>query len=203
MALLSPQIYGELTAARVAGGFPFPGIQFDQLALGVSLAVTGWAIGQPQNVLLVGVSGGAIGGGVVVPVTSKIFIPPGIGVPIMQVAFAGAGMVGPLGVAMASVMAIGLTNAFTKYAQYGGPVAGVGVGQDAAKIVSANAKSLVPILVSTCTGTLLGGGPMLQQFATGLANGLSGILLTGVGTGTVAGIPGPVPSAGASLCVLV
>tara|TARA_Y100000310_G_scaffold241573_1_gene245595 strand:+ start:1241 stop:1846 length:606 start_codon:yes stop_codon:yes gene_type:complete len=201
MALIPPVIFSELQQARAASPFPFSGFQFDQLALGVSIAVSGWAIGQPQNVALTGVAAGAVGGGAVVPVTTKVFVVPNP--PVMIAAFAGAGFVGPLGIALATVMAVGLGNAFSKNAQYAGPVAGVGVGQDVAKIVTANAATLIPLIVSTCTGTLGGGGPMLTQFATGLANGLSTMLLTGAGTGTVAGVPGPSPASGASTCVLV
>ncbi len=201
MALLPPVIFSELQKAGSASPFPFTGVQFDQLAMGVSLAVSGWAIGQPQNVSLMGISAGAVGGGAVVPVTTKVLVAPNP--PLMIAAFAGAGFVGPVGISLATVFAIGLGNAFTKNAQYVGPVAGVGVGQDVAKIISANANTLVPLIVSACTGTLLGGGPMLTTFATGLANGLAAMLLTGVGTGTVAGVPGPSPASGASTCVLV
>lgn len=201
MALAPPLIYAEIVAARAAGGFPFAGVKFDQLALGTASAIAAWAIGQPQNVFLQGVSSGAVGGGAVVPVASKIIVLPNI--PIMIAGFTGAGFNGPLGRSLATVMALGIANAFSKYAQYVGPVAGVGVGADVAKITVANPATLVPLVMAACGGALGGLGPMLAMYAVGVSAGTAGMLLTGVGTGAVAGVPGPAPSVGSSQCVVV
>ncbi len=201
MPLTPPLIYSELVAARASGGFPFAGVQFDQLAMGVSSAVASWALGQPQNVFVVGVATGAVGGGIIAPPTTKMVVAPNV--PIMVAAFKGAGFIGPLGTSLSVVMAQGLGNAFSKYAQCVAPVVGVGVGQAVLKIVNANPAPLVPLIIAACTGTLGGGGPMLATFATGLANGLAGMLLTGTGTGTVTGVPGPAPAVGSSQGVLV
>jgi len=201
MPLAPPVIYAEIAAARAAGGFPFSGFKFDQLALGTATAIAAWAVGQPQNVFLQGVSSGAVGGGAVIPVTSKIIVPPNI--PIMMAGFTGAGFNGPLGRSLAVVMALGIGNAFSKSAQYVGPVAGVGVGADVAKITVANAATLVPLLLASCSGALGGSGPMLAMYAVGLATGTAGMLLTGIGFGAVAGVPGPAPSVGSSQCVVV
>lgn len=202
MALTAPLIYQELAAARAVGGFPLVGPKFDQLAQGVAFAIVTWAVGQPQNVALKGIATGSTGSGTIALPTSRIVMPPSV--PVMSAGFRAAGFFGPLGTAVAPVLAVGLANAFTKYAQYTGPVIGVGVGQDASKVVVANAGTLQSLLLSFCASMLGGGGPLNALFATGLAIGTSNMLVaSAVGTGSVIGAPGPSPGSGTSQCVMV
>ena len=201
MALLPNLIYQELIDARAAGGFPFNGFPFDQMALGIALGVSGWAVGQSQNVSLQGIVTGTIGSGAVVPVTTRLTVPPTV--PLMMSALTGAGFSGQLMPSLATVVTLGISNVFNKYGQYSGPVAGVGVGQDVSKIVVANPATLQPLLANTLRGAMLGLGPSGMNLSIGLANGISLLLLQGVGTGTVAGVPGVVPASGTSISVIV
>ena len=108
-----------------------------------------------------------------------------------------------MGVSLASVVAFGISNAFTSSAQYLGTSGGVGIGQDVSKVTVANAASLVPFLLGNLSGALGGSGLALPQLVTGLANGIATLLLSGTGTGTVVGAPSPAPATGATLSVVV
>lgn len=201
MPLNPALIYAELSAARASGGFPFAGFKFDQFASGVANGVAAWAIGQPQNVALQGISTGAVGSGVVALPTTRVFVPPTV--PLMVAAFSGAGYNGPLAPSLATVVTIGLSGAFTKFAGYTGPVVGVGAGQDVAKVIVANPATLQPLLASSLLGSLGGLGPSGVSLTVGLANGIAGLILLGVGTGTIIGSPGPGPGSGTSTSVIV
>jgi len=201
MALNPNALYGALQANRASGGLLFGGPNFDRLAQGVAVGVAQWAV-TPPNVAIVGAATGIIGAGAVIPAASKVIVPP-TDLP-MRTSFASAGLVGPLGLPLATVMTLGISQGFSATAQYAGVSAGVGVGQDIAKVVSTNAASLAGILKSSL-GAFLGAGGGLLHLVTGLSVGIAGLVLLGTGTGTIAGAPifPFTPSAGATISVMV
>lgn len=201
MALTSAAIYSSLTAARASGPLPFSGPNFDLLMNGVAQAVFAWAISQPANVQLIGASTGTAGAGTILAPTTRILVPPNI--PLVVGSLAGVGVGGPNSASLAAVIAMGISSAFTTYAQYTGTVAGVGAGLDVSKVTIANAATLVPLLRGFIGGSMGGVGPVMGQVSVGLANAISGLLLGGTGTGTVTGATGPSPAAGISTSVVV
>ena len=126
MALTPPLLTSLLLASRASGTFPFAGAAFDLLAQGIANGVCAWGIYQPQNLALTGVATGTAGSGFVLPPASRLIVPPNV--PAVLGALTAAGMNGPLGLALATVVSNGIAGTFTGYGQYGGMVAGVGVG---------------------------------------------------------------------------
>jgi hypothetical protein len=201
VALTPTGIYSGLASARASGTFAFGGVPFDQLAQGLASGICTWGISQPQNLALVGAATGTAGAGAILPVTTKLIVPPNM--PAMLAGLSGAVLVGPLGLSLATVVTTGLATVFTAQAQYMGTAAGVGVGADISKILVANSASLAAILMGTLGPALGGGGPALPMFASGLAAGISALLLGGTGTGSVTGSPSTAPGAGVTNSVVV
>ena len=202
MALTTEIFMASLQSVRLAGGFPFAGINFDRFAVGLALAMMQWAISQPQNLSLTGLALGVPGVGAVVAPGSKLFIPQNV--PTMTAALAGAGMAGPLSPSLATVVTLGVTGAFNTAGQYLGPAAGVGSGADVSKVTVSNAGTLVPILMANLSASL-GPGLALPQMCAGVGNGIAALLIQGTGTGVVAGSapPGPPTTSGATTSVVV
>ena len=187
MALSIPSIYAALAANRASGVFPFAGVNFDQMATGVAAGIVQWGVGQPQNLGLAGLATGAQGNGVILPPTSKLVVVPAVSV--MSAALLGAGMAGPLSQSLATIIAFGVSAAFNTVGQYSGVSGSVAVGADVSKVVACNAATLIAILQMTLAGALGSGGPALPQMATGLGNGIAGLLWTAAGTGVITGVP--------------
>ena len=186
MALTQPTIHGALMATRAAGAHPFLGSHYDRLALALSTALSTWGVGNPANLALVGSATGTSGIGAVVPAMTKIIVPPNVGVVLG--ALQGAGLRGSLGTALATTVALGVSQAFTTAAQYAGPSPMVGAGADVSKIAVVNEGTLLTALQGTLSG-IVGAGPMSQSLAAGLASGITKLLLQGTGAGTVVGSP--------------
>lgn len=201
MALTPPLLTSLLLASRASGTFPFAGAAFDLLAQGIANGVCAWSIYQPQNLALTGVATGTAGSGFVLPPASRLIVPPNV--PAVLGALTAAGMNGPLGLALATVVSNGIAGTFTGYGQYGGMVAGVGVGADVSKVTLANAATLTATLMGTLAAAVGGGGPALSMLCSGLANGIAALLLGGTGTGSVTGPPSNAPGAGTSTSVVV
>lgn len=197
MALTPPLIYQAFATNRAL----FNGPNFDRLALGLSTGLVTWAVGQPQNLALTGISTGIAGAGVIAPAATRLVVPPTVA--ILSAALIGAGMAGPLSGPLATVVTLGVSQTFAAYGQYSGAVAGVGTGADVSRVVVANPATLIGILQQSLS--VLGTGPALRMMAVGLGNGIAGLLLTGTGTGVVTGTPvvPPVPGSGISTSVVV
>lgn len=196
MAVTPGVIYSALIANRASGIHPLLGPNFETLALAIGNSVAAWAVGQPLNVALAGVAAGASGGGTIAPPTTRIVVPPTVS--IMLGALSGAGFNGPMMPSLATVVTLGISQAFTTSGQYAGTVTGVGSGQDVSKVVVSNPSTLIPLLLP-----LIGTGPAAPQLATGLANGIAGLLLQGTGTGTVVGSSSPPAASGVSVSVII
>lgn len=186
MAITPNLVFASLMSNRNSSVHPLGGDAYQRLAQGVANGVTAWAIGQPQNVALSGTSVGSAGAGVIVPAGSRVVIPPNVGV--MQGALSGAGLNGQLAASLASVMALGVSEAFSLHAQYSGTSAGVAVGQDTSKVTQANPQTLIALLQQTLPGAGVG-GVLMPMVATGLGNGIAALLLLGTGTAAVTGAP--------------
>ena len=202
MALSPPVIQGALLSARASAPFPFAGTNFDKLALGIGLAVSQWGLGQPQNLALLGAATGISGAGAIIPATSKLVVPPTVG--LIQGALAGAGMVGQLAQSLAVVVAMGISQAFSVSGQYVGVSSSVGTGSDVSKVTVANAGTLIGILNANLSA-VLGPGPALGNMAAGLGNGIPLLLLQGTGAAAVTGSPTipPLPAGGVTNSVVV
>jgi hypothetical protein len=200
MALTPPTLYSAFAANRASGGFAFNGQLFDLFALGLSNALSSWAVGQPQNLALSGIATGLLGGG---SVTGKLIVPPSI--PLMLGALTGAGVSGQLAPSLATVVALGISQAFNTSGQYSGIVIGVGTGVDSSKIIVANTGTLVPLLIANLAGSMGGQGQALPQICAGLGAGITALLMQGTGIGAVAGVPTfpPIPGTGASNSVVI
>ena len=201
MALTPSGITQALRSHRATGPFGFNGNAFERLVVGLGNGLGIWAVSQPQNLALFGAAVGTAGLGAVSAPTTRLVVPPTV--PIVQGALVGAGLNGPLSVSLATTVAYGVSQVFTQQAQYLGVSGVVGVGQDVSKITVANPVTLTPILVSTLAGAFGAIGAFLSQLAVGLANGISGLLLQGTGTGTVVGSPSTAPAAGPTNSVVV
>jgi len=165
----------------------------NRLWYGIGLGVWTWAVANPMNLALTGMATGTAGGGVILPVTASINLPPIlIAIPIMRAALAGAGINGVTANGLAVSVATGICKAFSQHAGYTAPVA-LGSGKDFSKITVVNVATLIPILMSTIAGILLGAGPALPMLAVGLSVGIGGILLLGTGSATVVGAPAVPP----------
>jgi len=197
MALTPNQLYQTLAQNRASGGFPFGGVPYDGLAQGVASGVIQWGINQPTNLALKGVATGQPGMGMIEAASSKLVIPPTVGVVVS--ALSGAGMQGPLSLSLATAVTMGISQGFSSYGQYSGVAAGISVGQDVSKVIVANGPALVGILQGTLRASL-GAGAALSMMAQGLGIGIASLLLLGVGTASVtlpatppvvAGVPVP------------
>lgn len=197
MALTGPQITSAIMSARNVLGGP----QFALMASGIGAGVAAWAVGNPANLSLVGVSTGVIGVGALAVPTTRLVVAPGQGQ--LMTGLLGAGVAGPLASSLAFAVGVGISTAFSAYAQYLGTSAGVAAGQDVSTIVVANAVTLTAILMGTMAGAMGGTGGSLANLAQGLANGISLMLLGSTGTGTVIGTAGPSPGTGVTNSVVV
>jgi hypothetical protein len=202
MALTPNLIQAAILANRSAGLFAFMGMPFDQMALGIGVGISSWAISQPSNLALTGIATGVAGAGSIVTAASRILVPPTVAA--LTSGLTGAGMVGPVAPALATTVTLGVSQAFNTYAQYFGLVAGVANGADVSRITVANPGTLVLSLQSALAGSM-GSGPALNLLATGLGVGLTNLLLLGTGQATVVGIPSypPVPATTSTLSVVV
>lgn len=196
--MLNPTfIYQTLAANRTI----FNGPNFEPFALGLSTGVCAWAIGQPQNLALSGLATGVTGVGAVVPVTTRLTVPPTVS--IIQSSLIGAGAAGPVSTNLAIVVTLGVSQAFSIYGQYSGLSPSVGAGVDVSKVVIANSLTLIGILQQSFS--VLGFGPSLKMLSVGLGTGIANLLLSGTGIGTVIGTPTvpPVPTVGVTASVVL
>jgi len=202
MALTPNLIQAAILANRSSGSFAFLGIPFDQMALGIGVGLSSWAVSQPSNLSLTGIATGVAGAGSIVTVTSRILVPPTV--TAVSSGLVGAGMLGPVSPALATTITLGISQVFNTYAQYFGLVAGVSNGADVSRITVANPSTLIVALQSALAGSM-GSGPALSLLATGLGVGLTNLLLLGTGQATVAGVPSypPVPATTSTLSVVV
>lgn len=200
MALNSSVIYSSLLGARNAASYPMNGPNFDKLSLGVANALQSWAVNQPQNLALTGKAFGVAGVGAILPATSKLVVPLNAGV--VQAAFQSAGLLGPLGQSLATILASGISTSFSTYGQYSGISSSVGVGSDISQITIVNYASLLGILIGSLSLSL-GPGAALAQMATAIASGVSALLLQGSGLGPITGSGSPYPSVGVTTSVVV
>jgi hypothetical protein len=183
MALTVPTLYQALLASRFSGGFPFAGVPYDALALGIASGVVQWGIGQPTNLALTGWATGIAGAGTIPAVSSRLLIPSTASVVVA--ALSGAGMKGPLSLSLATAVAMGIAQGFTASGQYWGTVAGVGTG----------------ILESTLRSSL-GSGLATSMMTQGLGNGIASLLLQGTGTASVVGVVSGGPASGTTNSVV-
>lgn len=194
---LNPQLYyADLAAMRSAAPFPFLGFSFDQMAWAIATAMVAWG----PTVVLRGVCAGTAGAGAISSPTTKMFLPPNP--PLVIAGLAEAGMVGPLGISIGTVVGLALPKTISVAGNYVGGVLGVGAGTDLSKVTQADAATLASILLPLCM-TFLGPGSGAPQLSQGLSLGISKLVLTTTGAGTVVGPTSIIPGAGSSTSVMV
>lgn len=197
---LSPAVLtASFLANQNSGPFSFNGPAFPPFCTALGNAIYSWAVGQPQNILLNGVSTGLVGAGTILVPSSVVIVPPNPA--LIQAALSGSQYNGPLAPSLASVISSGLSQAFVQ-ANYTGVVGGVGSGQDISHVVLANPATLIPLMLAQFS-SLLGQGPLALNLATGISIGIANLLLTATATGTVVGGSAPFPASGTSISTLL
>lgn len=182
MALTIPLIANALGSA---GPPEVNGSSLPSVALSIANAVYAW-ITVPSNVVLMGVTSGTSGAGTV---TGSLAVPPDPS--LVSGGMRASGVVGTSVDRVAKMVAVGLSTALAS-AQYTGPSIGVGAGVDTSSVVTANPTTLAAQLslqFAGNSGSLVG---------SGLAAGISALLLASTGTGVVAGATTGSPSVGTS-----
>jgi hypothetical protein len=155
------------------------------LAQTVGAVVVPWAL-TPSNLILVGVTTGTLGVGVVNGVFTVL---PNM--PVVSAALSAAGVVGPTAIILAKAIAFGIATSFS-VAQYSGPSTGVGAGVDTSVVSFVNAATLVASLSASFLGV---SSPLVSA---GLGNGIAALLALGTGIGVVTGTVLPGAGAGVS-----
>lgn len=196
MALTPQAFYADLVACRASAPYPFAGWPFDQMAWAIAYTMVSWA---PQ-VRLVGSSVGSAGSGAINVPTTRVTVAPAP--PLVISGLASAGLQGPLGVALGTVVGQAIPKTITAFGQYTGAVQGVGTGADVSAVVAAPGSALSGIL-QPLLGAFLGAGPASSQMAAGLGTGIASLVRTGAGVGSVVGSASPAPASGVSISVLV
>jgi hypothetical protein len=187
-----PVVGPAITAAIIAAGPELKGPDFIRLAAVVGTATATWAT-IPGNIVLTGVTTGALGAG---QTFGKLTVVP---VPLpVNFAMIGAGLFGVNAASVGRAVGMGVATALNASAAYQGVAVGVGVGADVSKVVFANPATLMGLISSTGAASGMA-GPTMAQLSTALGIGISGILLTGFGVGSVTGGAGPSPAVGTSL----
>jgi hypothetical protein len=184
LALSGPTITQALLSA---GGGVLAGPTFPLVASVLGNALFTWALNQPQNLLLSGITTGGLGPGVVTGTLLVASSPA-----IIVASLAAVGVVGSTAPLLATAVANGVATAFTVFGQYAGPSIGVALGVDNASVLVANPVTLAPLIAAGL------GGPIGPLVALGLANGIAAMLLTGRGVGAVSGVPVPGSGVGIS-----
>jgi len=188
MPIIGPQL-----AANIRACSPNTGVGWVMLTEGVGLGVQNWINANPMNLLMVGSTNGLAGAGMV---SGKMFCPPAP--PLVIGACTGAGMTGIMTSALATSVAIGLSNTINQTGFYMGPSAGVSGGADISKVVVSNAGSLIPMILGGMASVGMT-GVTLPILATGLGNGIALNIALAFGTGIVAPVaPAPSAASGAS-----
>jgi len=179
-----------VTAAIIAAGPLLKGPAWFQLAAAIGVGVVSWSA-VPANVVMVGSTTGAAGGG---QVTGKLILPP-IPAPVIA-ALTGVGVVGLNAPQVGAAVGIGIGTAYSATGIYVGQSVGA-IGADVSKVVFANPATLITSLNATMAAQGII-GPASKQLAAGLGAGIASMFLTGFGTGVSAGPAGPAPGTGVS-----
>ena len=193
MALTTASLSGAIISF---GQARYPGNQtIPKIAPAVARSVLAW-VPAPANVTVQGVTAGTAGVGTV---NGKIQL---TGAPnLVSLALQAAGVTGPVSPGVGLSVGTGVLSTFNTWAQYTGASAGVGTGSDSSKVTNANPATLIPILLGNLTAQAVA-GTSNTALATGLANGIANLLLTGLGLGGVVGSASPVGAAGTSVSVV-
>jgi len=195
------QITDAVMTAREASNPQFLGQAFYPLAKGIGDAVSQWGTGNVSNLGLTGTATGTSGSGTITPYTTKMVVPNDPSG--LLAALQGAKINGVNASALATVVATGISTAFSSFGQYAGAVVGVGSGQDVSSITTVNGMTLAQTLFWSLDGAFESSGPNIVAFCEGLGFGIADVLFSGTGTGTVVGPAGPSPASTATTSAVV
>jgi hypothetical protein len=193
MAITTASLSGAIISY---GQARYPGSQvIPKIAPAVARSILSW-VSAPVNVTVQGVTAGTAGVGTV---NGKILL---TGAPnLVSLALQQAGVTGPSSSGVGLSVGAGVLSTFNASAQYSGASAGVGTGSDTSKVSNANSAALIPIILGNLNAQAVA-GVSNTTLATGLANGIASLLLTGTGLGGVVGSASPVGAAGTSVSVV-
>lgn len=188
MPIIGPQLAANIRACSANTG-----VGWFMLTEGIGMGVQNWINANPVNMMLVGSTNGAAGAGMV---SGKLYCPPAP--PLIIGACTGAGMTGVMSSALATSVAIGLSNTINQTGFYMGPSAGVSGGADASKALISNAGTLIPMILGGMSAYGMT-GVTLPMLAAGIGNGIALNLALVFGTGIVSPVaPAPAAATGAS-----
>lgn len=177
----------SITASILAAGPTMTGVNFPVVASAVGNALYSWIV-NPANFFMSGVTAGTMGAGVVV---GNLIIVPNPA--IILAGLSSFGVVGTTAPMLAAPIASGIASILSSSGQYTGPSVGVAVGSDNSFSAFSNPTTLASLILF-----LIGTGPTASQVSSGLALGISNMLVTMTGIGAVTGAPVNGPSTGTS-----
>lgn len=177
----------SITSAILAAGPSMTGVNFPVVASAVGNALYSWII-NPANFFLSGVTTGTMGAGVVL---GTLICPPNVAAILSGLS--SFGVVGTTAPMLAAPIANGVSTVLTSSGQYTGASVGVAVGSDISVVTFSNPTTLASLILS-----LIGTGPTSSQVSSGLALGISTMLMSMTGVGIVSGAPVNGPSTGTS-----
>lgn len=168
------------TPLLLQGNAIFPGSKsFSLMAAPISLALASW-ISNPLSVQIFGTTSGLAGAGTVTGTITGV-----LGAGIMVPAFQLAGYTGTTAPLLALIFEQGLKQAL-KGRAYQGVSAGVGSGSDVVTKIKANGLALQGLLQAQLSAAGLV-GPLTPTVCFALGQGISKLVETCVGVGTVTG----------------
>lgn len=181
---LSPAV---ITSSIMLSGSHLTGVNFPTLASAIGNSVYTW-ITSPANFSLSGVTSGGSGSG---NVTGNLLL---VSNPALVLSGMNSfGVSGVISNEIASVVSNGIASSISTYGQYYGVSVGVATGVDNSVVSISNYLTLSPILLS-----YLGTGVTAPSVSSGLSLGISNLLMTTTGFGTVTGSPVGPPTVGSS-----
>ena len=154
-----------IESALLAAGASFQGPLYPLFCKALSSSIVTWALGQPLNVGLAGITAGSAGSGTVLGIV-QFFPNVGLVLPSVQA----AGFLGIQTPALVQAIVTGLTVGLTGTV-YTGTSVGVGAGTDTSLVTVSNPVTLQAILQAQLTA-FLGVGVLVPSFAAGLSQGL-------------------------------
>lgn len=181
----------KIALAIQAAGPEIQGPVWARFTLAVGIGFSAWAL-TPGNVMVTGVTTGAAGVGAVVGKLSVVPFP----LPV-NMSMSAATVLGLDATPIGRAVGMGVCTTINTSATYVGVSSGVGMGADVSKVGYADIPNLMLALSSAFAGMGYTGSDV-ARLSSGLAPGLTVLLLTGSGVGIVSGPVGPSPAVGVS-----
>jgi hypothetical protein len=181
MAVTPPGTFAVLNGTMLSAGLK--GTSRQQIALGLSQALTPWLATIPVTTVHVGIVGTGTG-------TGKVTLLAPTGFPILLGSLTSTGIKGVSVPQLVQGVTQGLATVMSTQAQVQVVLAGTAAGSGTGTLVTASAATLFPILLGSFTSAGLK-GPSLPQFTQGLSQGIATWFKTGLINTVDVGSPVP------------